>query len=112
MKAVTPVRATGGLKRRREAQSTVLLTEPGSLKRRVKAKKYKSKARVPEAAYVITAPYGHLVERGHRGGAAPHPFFLPTIRANLDNIGRAVGKEFNRRVVRQVQAFANRFGRK
>lgn len=57
---------------------------PGSLKRGIVAKEFKSRTRSSPAAFVAIdysiAPHAHLVEYGARGGEMPaQPFFRPAI---------------------------------
>ena len=94
-------------------RDAVKITAPvrsGSLRRRVKAKAYKSKKGRSEAVYVISAPYGHQVESGHRGGAKPTYFWSKAFAAAHGRAEAAFQKRFITQLVKIASGLIGRHG--
>ena len=101
---------------RNEARKSTAFTDrSGRLRKTIRAKAYKSSARLPVAAYIEAGGAGarqaHLVEAGHRGPrpAPPHPFLEPAVQAAQQRAGQIIRTIFERQTLKVAAALRRKF---
>ena len=92
--------------------TTAFEDRTGTLRRNIRARRYRSRKGKPPAAFVeARAPHAHLVEAGH-GGPRPapaHPFLEPATEENVTKALAAARVAFNGRTVKLARDLIRKY---